>query len=216
MDFKKQREEMVKRQLIPRGITDREVIDAFLRIERERFVPASVREDAYKDFPLPIGEGQTISQPYMVALMTQCLRLTGKEKVLEIGTGSGYQAAILSFLSREVYSIERIFSLAEKVKKLLKQLNYNNVKVFIGNGTLGLQEYAPYDRILVSAGAKDVPPPLVEQLGEGGIMVIPVGSAYSQELIVVEKKDGKVSSKVVERCVFVPLIGQYGWEEKGE
>ncbi|MBE0477668.1 protein-L-isoaspartate(D-aspartate) O-methyltransferase [Candidatus Aerophobetes bacterium] len=216
MDFKKQREEMVKRQLIPRGITDREVLDAFLRIERERFIPDSVREDAYKDFPLPIGEGQTISQPYMVALMTQCLRLTGKEKVLEIGTGSGYQAAILSFLSREVYSIERIFSLAEKVKKLLKQLNYNNVKVFIGNGTLGLQEYAPYDRILVSAGAKDVPPPLVEQLGEGGIMVIPVGSAYSQELIVVEKKDGKVSSKVVERCVFVPLIGQYGWEEKGE
>lgn len=216
MDYKKLREEMVKRQLIPRGINDRRVLDAFLRVEREKFVPSSLREDAYKDFPLSIGEGQTISQPYMAALMTQCLNLRGQEKILEIGTGSGYQTAILALLGWQVYSVERIPSLAEKAKKLLKKMGYDNVKIFVGNGTVGLEQYAPYDRILVTAGAKDIPPPLIQQLAEEGIMVIPVGNAYSQELMVVKKKDGKISSKGVERCVFVPLIGQYGWEEKIE
>ncbi len=216
MDYKKLREEMVKRQLIPRGINDRRVLDAFLRVEREKFVPSSLREDAYKDFPLSIGEGQTISQPYMAALMTQCLNLRGEEKILEIGTGSGYQTAILALLGWQVYSVERIPSLAEKAKKLLKKMGYDNVKIFVGNGTVGLEQYAPYDRILVTAGAKDIPPPLIQQLAEEGIMVIPVGNAYSQELMVVKKKDGKISSKGVERCVFVPLIGQYGWEEKIE
>ena len=216
MDYKKLREEMVKRQLIPRGINDRRVLDAFLRVEREKFVPSSLREDAYKDFPLSIGEGQTISQPYMAALMTQCLNLRGQEKILEIGTGSGYQTAILALLGWQVYSVERIPSLAEKAKKLLKKMGYDNVKIFVGNGTVGLEQYAPYDRILVTAGAKDIPPPLIQQLAEEGIMVIPVGNVYSQELMVVKKKDGKISSKGVERCVFVPLIGQYGWEEKIE
>jgi len=216
VDYRKQREEMVKRQLIPRGITDKRVLDAFLCIEREKFVPPEVGKDAYKDFPLPIGEGQTISQPYMVALMTQCLELAGEEKVLEIGTGSGYQTAILALLAREVYSIERISSLAERAKRVLRELGYHNVKVFVGDGTLGLKEYAPYDRIIVTAGAKDIPPPLIEQLDEGGIIVIPVGYTYSQELMVARKEKGKISYQGVERCVFVPLIGQYGWEEKVE
>lgn len=216
MDYKSQREEMVKRQLIPRGINDEKVLKAFLQVEREKFVPPSLTEDAYKDFPLSIGEEQTISQPYMVALMTQCLALTGKEKVLEIGTGSGYQTAILALLSREIYSLERISSLAEKAGKFLDQMGYPNVKVFTGDGTLGLKEYAPYDRILVTAGARDVPPPLIQQLNEGGVMVVPVGYAYSQELMVINKKGGKISSQGVERCVFVPLVGQYGWENRFE
>lgn len=215
MDYKRLREEMVRKQLIPRGITDRKVLDAFLRVEREKFVPLMVRKDAYGDFPLSIGEGQTISQPYMVALMTQCLKLSGKEKVLEIGTGSGYQTAILAQLTREVYSVERIPSLAEKARNLLKKMGYKNIRIFVGNGSLGLKEYAPYDRIIVTAGAKNLPSPLLEQLKEGGVMVIPVGDTYSQELMVVEKKKGeKITTRVVEKCVFVPLIGEYGWEGK--
>jgi len=217
VEYKKLREEMVKKQLVPRGIMDKKVLEAFLQIEREKFVPSSMKEDAYGDFPLSIGEGQTISQPYMVALMTQCLKLTGEEKVLEIGTGSGYQTAILARLSKEVYSVERIPSLASRAKRILKQIGYTNVRIFVGNGTLGLEEYAPYDRIIVTAGAREVPPPLIQQLSEGGIMVIPVGNAYSQELRVIEKKKGgKIGSKTVENCVFVPLIGQYGWGEKVE
>ena len=212
MDYKKLREEMVKKQLIPRGINDRKVLDAFLKVERERFVPLSSRRDAYSDFPLSIGEGQTISQPYMVALMTQCLELTGSEKVLEIGTGSGYQTAILALLSRQVYSVERIPSLAERAKKLLSEMGYSNVRIFVGDGSMGLKEYSPYERILVTAGAGDIPPPLIEQLDEEGIMVIPVGDVYSQELIVAKKQKGKILKRKVERCVFVPLIGKYGWE----
>ena len=212
MDYKKLREEMVKKQLIPRGINDRKVLDAFLKVEREKFVPLSSRRDAYRDFPLSIGEGQTISQPYMVALMTQCLELTGSEKVLEIGTGSGYQTAILALLSRQVYSVERIPSLAERAKKLLSEMGYSNVRIFVGDGSMGLKEYSPYERILVTAGAGDIPPPLIEQLDEEGIMVIPVGDVYSQELIVAKKQKGKILKRKVERCVFVPLIGKYGWE----
>jgi len=212
VDYKKLREEMVKKQLIPRGINDRKVLDAFLKVEREKFVPLSSRRDAYRDFPLSIGEGQTISQPYMVALMTQCLELTGSEKVLEIGTGSGYQTAILALLSRQVYSVERIPSLAERAKKLLSEMGYSNVRIFVGDGSMGLKEYSPYERILVTAGAGDIPPPLIEQLDEEGIMVIPVGDVYSQELIVAKKQKGKILKRKVERCVFVPLIGKYGWE----
>ena len=214
MDYKKLREEMVKKQLIPRGINDRKVLDAFLKVERERFVPLSSRRDAYRDFPLSIGEGQTISQPYMVALMTQCLELTGSEKVLEIGTGSGYQTAILALLSRQVYSVERIPSLAERAKKLLSEMGYSNVRIFVGDGSMGLKEYSPYERILVTAGAGDIPPPLIEQLDEEGIMVIPVGDVYSQELIVAKKQKGKILKRKVERCVFVPLIGKYGWKSE--
>ncbi len=216
LDYKRLREEMVRKQLIPRGIKDEKVLKAFLSVEREKFVPSSVREDAYGDFPLAIGEGQTISQPYIVAVMTQCLKLTGKEKVLEIGTGSGYQAAILSLLAKEVYTVERIPSLAIQAEERLKRLGYTNIKVTVSDGTEGLKEYAPYDRIIVTAAAKEIPPPLLEQLNEEGIMVIPVGDAFSQELQVIEKKKGKVSIRSVERCVFVPLIGKYGWEEKSE
>ncbi len=213
MDYKRLRQRMVKDQLIARGIRDERVLAVFYKVEREKFVPSDLREDAYGDFPLSIGEGQTISQPYMVALMTQSLELKGCERVLEIGTGSGYQTAILAELSEEVYSVERIKSLAQKAKSLLKKLGYSKVKIFVSDGTKGWEKFSPYDRILVTAGAKQVPQPLVNQLQDQGIMVIPVGSIYSQELKVIRKKKGRVKSTTVERCVFVPLIGKYGWSE---
>jgi len=204
---------MVEEQLIPRGITDQRVLAAFYKVERDKFVPSDMRKNAYQDYPLSIGEGQTISQPYMVALMTQSLRLEGREKVLEIGTGSGYQTAILAELSREVYSVERIRVLAERAKRLLGKLGYVNIKVFVGDGTLGWEEYSPYDRILVTAGARQIPQPLIEQLGEDGIMVIPVGNSYSQDLRVARKRKKKIKTVTIEKCVFVPLIGRYGWDE---
>lgn len=213
MDYKRLRQGMVKDQLIARGISDERVLAVFYKVEREKFVPSDLREDAYGDFPLSIGEGQTISQPYMVALMTQSLELKGCERVLEIGTGSGYQTAILTELSEEVYSVERIKSLAQKAESLLKKLGYSKVKIFVSDGTMGWEEFSPYDRILVTAGAKQVPQPLVNQLKDEGIMVIPVGSIYSQELKVIRKKKGRVRSTTVERCVFVPLIGKYGWSK---
>jgi len=205
---------MVKKQLIPRGIKDERILTAFLQVPRERFVPEEVREDAYGDFPLSIGEGQTISQPYMVALMTQCLDLKGKEKVLEIGTGSGYQTAILAELSREVYSVERIRIFAQRAGELLRKLKYNNVKILVGNGTLGWKEFSPYDRIIVTAGTKDIPPSLIHQLKEDGVMVIPVGDVHSQDLKVLQKKKEEIITQAVERCIFVPLIGKYGWGER--
>jgi len=213
LDYKRLRQGMVKDQLIARGISDERVLAVFYKVEREKFVPSDLREDAYGDFPLSIGEGQTISQPYMVALMTQSLELKGCERVLEIGTGSGYQTAILTELSEEVYSVERIKSLAQKAESLLKKLGYSKVKIFVSDGTMGWEEFSPYDRILVTAGAKQVPQPLVNQLKDEGIMVIPVGSIYSQELKVIRKKKGRVRSTTVERCVFVPLIGKYGWSK---
>ena len=213
MNYKRLRQGMVKDQLIARGISDERVLAVFYKVEREKFVPSDLREDAYGDFPLSIGEGQTISQPYMVALMTQSLELKGCERVLEIGTGSGYQTAILTELSEEVYSVERIKSLAQKAESLLKKLGYSKVKIFVSDGTTGWEEFSPYDRILVTAGAKQVPQPLVNQLKDEGIMVIPVGSVYSQELRVIRKKKGRVKSTTVERCIFVPLIGKYGWSE---
>jgi len=213
LDYKKLREQMVRDQLITRGITNQRVLAAFYKVEREKFVPSVVRKDAYEDFPLSIGEDQTISQPYMVALMTQSLELKGQEKVLEIGTGSGYQTAILAELSKEIYSIERIKVLAERAEKLLEKLGYNNIKIFLSNGTLGWKECSPYDRILVTAGAREVPQPLIEQLKEKGIMVIPVGGSYSQDLRVIRKRKTDIKSVTVERCVFVPLIGKYGWDK---
>ncbi len=214
LDYQKLRERMVKKQLLSRGIKDERVLSAFLQVPRERFVPKEFREDAYGDFPLSIGEGQTISQPYMVALMTLSLKLKGKEKVLEIGTGSGYQTAILALLSKEVYSVERIRIFAQRAQRLLKEQKYNNVKILVGNGTLGWEESSPYDRIIVTAGAKDIPISLIHQLKENGIMVIPVGNAYSQELKVIEKKKEEIITQTAERCIFVPLIGKYGWGEE--
>ena len=216
MDYNRLREEMVKKQLIARGIKDGRVLEVFRRLKREKFVPPEVQKDAYEDFPLPIGEGQTISQPYMVALMTQCLELRGEERVLEIGTGSGYQTAVLAELAKEVYSVERINSLAQRTGKLLRKLGYTNIRILVANGTLGWEEFSPYDRILVTAGAKEVPQPLLSQLKEGGIMVIPVGDMYSQELEVIRKEEDSIKIETVEKCVFVPLIGMHGWKESAE
>jgi len=216
LDYNRLREEMVKKQLIARGIKDGRVLEVFRRLKREKFVPPEVQKDAYEDFPLPIGEGQTISQPYMVALMTQCLELRGEERVLEIGTGSGYQTAVLAELAKEVYSVERINSLAQRTGKLLRKLGYTNIRILVANGTLGWEEFSPYDRILVTAGAKEVPQPLLSQLKEGGIMVIPVGDMYSQELEVIRKEEDSIKTETVEKCVFVPLIGMHGWKESAE
>ncbi len=214
MHYKKLRERMVRDQFIARGITDQRVLAAFYKVEREKFVPSEVRNNAYEDFPLSIGEGQTISQPYMVALMTQSLELKGDERVLEIGTGSGYQTAILAELARKVYSVERMRALAERARKLLEKLGYSNVKILLGDGTLGWEESSPYDRILVTAGAREIPQPLTDQLEEGGVMVIPVGNSYSQDLEVVRKRKNHIETATVEKCVFVPLIGKYGWDER--
>jgi len=214
LDYKKLRERMVRDQFITRGITDQRVLTAFYKVEREKFVPSEVRNKAYEDFPLSIREGQTISQPYMVALMTQSLELKGDEKILEIGTGSGYQTAILAELAREVYSIERIKALAERARKLLGKLGYSNVKIIISDGTLGWEESSPYDRILVTAGARQIPQPLTDQLEERGVMVIPVGNSYSQDLEVIRKRKNHIKTAMVEKCVFVPLIGKYGWDEE--
>ena len=214
MHYKKLRERMVREQFIARGIADQRVLAAFYKVEREKFVPSEVRDNAYQDFPLSIGEGQTISQPYMVALMTQSLELKGNERVLEIGTGSGYQTAILAELARKVYSVERMRTLAERARKLLEKLGYSNVKILLGDGTLGWEESSPYDRILVTAGAKEIPQPLTDQLEEEGVMIIPVGNSYSQDLRVVRKRKNRIKTARVEKCVFVPLIGKYGWDER--
>jgi len=205
------RNRMVEEQLIPRGIRDPRVLDAMRKVPRHLFVDESLRDRAYGDYALPIGEGQTISQPYMVAAMTEALELKGDEKVLEIGTGSGYQTAILAELARHVYSIERIPSLAMKAEKLLRKLGYTNISIKVANGTLGWEEEKPFDGIIVTAGSPDVPPTLVEQLKEDGRLVIPVGSKFSQILKkVIKTKEGTVTIDLFP-CVFVPLIGEYGW-----
>ncbi|MEJ2696663.1 MAG: protein-L-isoaspartate(D-aspartate) O-methyltransferase [Candidatus Sulfobium sp.] len=213
MDDKALREEMVKTQLIPRGIKDRRVLDAMARVPRHLFVEALVQRNAYDDMALPIGDGQTISQPYMVAIMTELLELGGTEKVLEIGTGSGYQAAVLSELSREVYTIERFPSLAEKAASVLRSLSCENVHVKSGDGTLGWPEQAPFDRIIITAAAPEIPGPLLQQLKEGGILVIPVGSRHSQQLLRIRKTKEGLAEEYHTPCVFVPLIGSHGWSE---
>jgi len=205
------RQKMVEEQLIPRGIHDTRVLEAFRSVERHKFVPAELEEGAYADHPLPIGGGQTISQPYIVALMTQSLRLKGNEKVLEIGTGSGYQAAILARLSKEVYTVERMSVLAERTQRLLKGLGYDNVFIRVADGTKGWKEHAPYDGIIVTAAAPKLPQAYTEQLKVGGRLVIPVGSRFSQRLTIAENtKSGIITSEIC-GCVFVPLIGENGW-----
>ncbi len=205
---------MVKDQLISRGISDRLVLDAMRKVPRHKFLPKSMETSAYDDCALPIGDGQTISQPYMVAIMTEKLGLSGGEKVLEIGTGSGYQTAILAEIAKEVYSIEVVPSLAERSKKILEELGYKNITVTSGDGTLGSPEKAPFDGILVTAGAPSIPKPLTDQLSEGGRLVIPVGDAFSQTLTIVTKRGGKLEVEGSIGCVFVPLVGKYGWREK--
>lgn len=213
MDYKYLRELMVKTQLIPRGIKDKSVLDAMDRVPRHLFVDTTSITNAYSDMALPIGEGQTISQPYMVAVMTELLELNGTQKVLEIGTGSGYQAAVLAELSLKVYTIERIATLAEKAEKKFKHLSYINLHVKVGDGTLGWPEEAPFDRIIITAGAPEVPKPLIEQLADGGILVIPVGDLYSQQLLKYRKTGGTPIIEYHTPCVFVPLVGQYAWEK---
>lgn len=212
-DFKSLREEMVTEQIIRRGVVTPRVIEAFRKVPRHFFVPEEFRSNSYNDHPLPIGEGQTISQPYMVALMTDLLNLSREDKVLEIGTGSGYQAAILAELGKEVYTVERHKGLAEKAEKVLEELNYQNVKVFVGDGTKGWEEFSPYQKIIVTASAPDVPQPLFEQLDEMGRLVIPVGGRWSQDLVLIEKRKGKMIRNSICGCVFVPLIGEYGYSD---
>ncbi len=212
MDYKALRDLMVDTQLIPRGIKDKRVLEAMRKVPRHLFVPESIRHDAYEDMALPIGDGQTISQPYMVASMTELLELKGDEKVLEIGTGSGYQAAVLSELSKEVYTIERIPSLAEKAKKILRDLGYNNVYVIVGDGTKGYEEKSPFDRIIITAAAPVIPQPLKDQLKDDGIIVAPVGERFSQILIRLKRQKGAFIEEYHFPCVFVPLIGEYGWK----
>ena len=208
----RERERMVGEQLARRGITDARVLDVMRRIPRHRFVEEGLTHGAYEDHPLPIGEGQTISQPYIVALMTSLLELTGQEKVLEVGTGSGYQTAVLGALTRRVCSIERLPRLAERARATLEALGVQNVWIRVGNGALGWPDEAPFDRILVAAGGPSVPPPLVEQLAEGGRMVLPVGSPEDQVLTVVERVGGQTRTRQAGECKFVKLVGKYAWE----
>ena len=210
--FERERERMVEDQLVRRGITDARVLQAMRTVPRHRFVEEALRERAYGDHALPIGEQQTISQPYIVALMTSLLSLTGGEKVLEVGTGSGYQTAVLSELARRVCSIERLAPLATRARTLLESLGVTNVWSRVGNGTLGWPDEAPFDRILIAAGGPGVPPPLFDQLVEGGRMVLPIGNAGGQTLTLVERVGGQLRTRTFGDCMFVPLVGKYAWE----
>ena len=212
-DYRLAREKMVRGQLIPRGIEDQRVLDAMSKIPRDRFVDEALAGEAYNDHPLPIGHKQTISQPYMVALMTEALGLKGDEKVLEIGTGSGYQTAILAQLAERVYTVERIRVLMVKARTLLAELECNNVLFKAYDGTLGWQEHAPYDAIMVTAGAPGIPEPLLEQLAEGGRLLIPIGDRSSQNLMRITKKNGKYLQENLGGCRFVDLIGLHGWKD---
>src|SRR6185369_10134323 len=206
------RARMVEEQLVQRGVTDDRVLSAMRRVPSHLFVEGPLRDRAHGDHPLPIGEEQTISQPYIVGLMSRLLELRGQEKVLEVGTGSGYQTAVLAELARRVCSIERLPRLAERARALLEQLGYDNVWVRVGSGTLGWPDEAPFDRILVTAGGPSIPPPLFQQLGEGGRMVVPVGDVANQTLTVVEKVRGEMKTRLCGECKFVKLVGKYAWE----
>lgn len=206
---------MVDTQLISRGISDPRVLAAMRKVPRHRFIPERMWDQAYNDYPLPIGEDQTISQPYMVALMTEILELKGPERVLEIGAGSGYQAAILAELAAAVFTIDRLASLAEAAQKKLQELGYTNVQVRVGDGTLGWSEESPFDAIIVTAGAPQIPRPLVEQLALGGRLAIPVGDQFSQTLTLVRQTEKGLKYEYHGGCRFVRLVGQHGWHGEG-
>jgi protein-L-isoaspartate(D-aspartate) O-methyltransferase len=211
-DYTSARERMVTDQLIPRGIKDKRVLDAMRVVPRHRFIPVELRYLAYADAPLPIGQRQTISQPYIVALMTELIELKGKEKVLEVGTGSGYQAAILAQLADQVYTVERISELAEKAQKVFQELEIKNIQVFERDGSAGLPEHAPFDAIMVTAAAPKVPSPLKEQLADGGRLVLPVGSRDGQVLERWRKHGEELKREHIAPVAFVPLVGDFGWE----
>jgi len=213
-DYKCQREAMVDRQIRARGVEDPRVLEAIGTVPRHLFVPDAHRTRSYDDTPLPTAEGQTISQPYIVAWMTELLRLKGNEVVLEIGAGSGYQAAILCLLARFVYTVERIGTLAESARRRLEGLGLTNFEVVVGDGTRGLPEHSPYQGIMVTAGAPRVPPLLLEQLADGGRLVIPVGSTTLQMLTAIEKNGDEMITSEEGSCVFVPLVGKDGWERE--
>jgi len=210
--FEELRDFMVKTQLIPRGIKDERVLKAMRKVSRHLFIDESIQYKAYEDMAIEIGEGQTISQPYMVAVMTELLELKGNEKVLEVGTGSGYQAVVLAELSKEVYTVERVEILADKAEEKFHSLGYQNIYVKVGDGTLGWPENAPFDRIIITAGTPRIPDPLIYQLSRGGIIVAPVGERFSQQLLKVKKSEGKLFEEYHTPCVFVPLIGEFGWK----
>ena len=212
MDFAAARAELLK-QLSP-GIGDKRVLEAMSRVPRERFVAPEMRQFAYEDRPLPIGFGQTISQPFIIALMTEALGLTGQEKVLEVGAGSGYQAAILAELARQVITVERLPALAKSAREVLNSLGYGNVSVYVGQKTLGWPAEAPYDAIIVTAAAPRVPDSLLDQLRVGGRLVIPVGSRYDQDLYKITKRRKRNIVHNLGGCRFVPLIGEGAWEEE--
>lgn len=202
---------MVDTQLRARGITNERLLEAMEKVPRHLFVAEALSQKAYGDHPLPIGEGQTISQPYMVATMVDALDLEGEERVLEIGTGSGYQTAILAELAAHIFTIERIASLGKHARELLESLGYTNVAFRIGDGTIGWREASPFDAILVSAAAPKVPPALTEQLADGGRLAIPLGGSFSQILNKVTRRGEQLETESICGCVFVPLIGRDGW-----
>lgn len=210
-DYELARARMVREQIQSRGVSERRVLEAMAKAPRHLFVEDALQGQAYTDFALPIGEGQTISQPYIVALMTEALGLQGRERVLEIGTGSGYQAAILSGLCEKVYTVERLKPLFIKARKQFDQLHYLNILCKLDDGTMGWPEHAPYDAIIVTAAGPKIPAPLLAQLADPGVMVIPVGDKTSQELIRIRKENGVVREEPIELVRFVSLIGQYGW-----
>ena len=212
-DYRLARERMVNNQIASRGIRDKGVLSAMRKVQRHLFVEEALIAEAYNDHPLPIGHKQTISQPYIVALMTEALELTGKEKTLELGTGSGYQTAILAELSEKVYTIERIRPLMEQARSLLNELGYINILFKSYDGTLGWEEYAPFDAIMITAGAPKMPEPLLNQLSDGGRMIIPIGDRFSQDLIKVTKIKGDFKEENLGGCRFVDLIGAHGWKE---
>jgi protein-L-isoaspartate(D-aspartate) O-methyltransferase len=212
IDFKKARERMVREQLIPRGIDDPKVLSAMGTVPRHLFIEEALWGEAYNDYPVPIGDRQTISQPYIVALMTQALELTGKEKVLEIGTGSGFQTAVLAELAYRVYSIERVRALYLKARRILDQLKYLNVVLKVYDGTQGWPEESPFEAIIVTAAAPEIPAPLFDQLALGGRMVIPVGDRYSQSLKKITKSEKGLLEEDLGGVRFVSLIGEHGWK----
>jgi len=211
--YERQREEMVSSQLEARGISDQRVLAAFRKVPRHLFVSEALRDQAYGDFPLPIGEQQTISQPFIVAEMTQALALHAEDRVLEIGTGSGYQAAILAEIVFRVYTIERIRSLYMKARKLFDQLHYHNILMKYSDGSLGWASESPFDAIIVTAGSPEIPTVLVDQLKVGGTLVIPVGNRYSQDLVKIFKDEKGIHSSSLGGCRFVKLVGEHGWRE---
>jgi protein-L-isoaspartate(D-aspartate) O-methyltransferase len=210
IDFQERRERMVREQIEGRGIKDSRVLDAMGKVERHRFVPDRWRHQAYADAPLPIGEGQTISQPYVVAVMTDALELEGEERILEVGTGSGYQAAVLGEICRKVYTIEINETLGKRAKDLLLALGYDNVQVKVGDGYQGWKAFSPFDGIIVTCAPTGIPGPLKDQLAEGGKMVIPVGSGSFQELVVLTKREGILEKQIIAPVRFVPMLKRDG------